>query len=504
MPKLELDQLLTQLIDRAQDVVATQGRLRGLLRANQSIVGNLALPELLRQIVQAACELTNARYGALGVIDPVGGGLEQFINVGFDEATVAIIGHLPEGKGLLGAVIDDARPIRLRTMHDDPRSVGFPDHHPPMNSFLGVPIRVRDVVFGNLYLTERKDGEFSAEDEELAAALAATAGVAIANARLYEQARRRQDWLQASTEVTQQLLSAEGEEPLRLIARQARLIADADVVTIVAPTADGQRLIVEVAAGEGADELTALTSPIENTLVGLAFETGQPVLVGDVADDPEYTVHLSEVLAVGPVMVVPLGAETRTRGALVIGRLRGRPGFADADLEMATTFANHAAIALELADARTDQQRIVLLEDRDRIARDLHDHVIQRLFAIGLTVQSVASALGADERAQPPRPGRDRYRRNDPANPNGDLSTARAARPGDRHRPHPPARRHRRSQPVARLRPRGPLQRPDRRRRTGRRRRRPRRRTARGPDQRRAARVRQPRRGRHHRHVRSS
>jgi signal transduction histidine kinase len=399
VPKLELDQLLTQLIDRAQDVVTTQGRLRGLLRANQSIVGNLALPELLRLIVQAACELTKARYGALGVIDPAGGGLEQFVNVGFDEATVAIIGHLPEGKGLLGAVIDDARPIRLRTMNEDPRSVGFPDHHPPMNSFLGVPIRVRDVVFGNLYLTESENGQFSAEDEELVAALAATAGVAIANARLYEQARRRQDWLQASTEVTQQLLSAEGEEPLRLIARQARLIADADVVTFVLPTADGQRLIVEVAAGAGADELTALTSPIENTLVGLAFETGRPVLVNDVADDPNYTVHLSEVVPVGPVMVVPLGAEMRTRGALVIGRLRGRHRFGDADLEMATTFANHAAIALELADARTDQQRIVLLEDRDRIARDLHDHVIQRLFAIGLTVQSVASALGTDERA---------------------------------------------------------------------------------------------------------
>jgi signal transduction histidine kinase len=400
VPKLELDELLTQLIDGAHDVVATQGRLRGLLRANQSIVGNLALPQLLRLIVQAACELTSARYGALGVIDPSGGGLEQFVNVGFDAHTVTTIGHLPEGRGLLGAVIDDARPIRLRSMNDDPRSVGFPAHHPPMNSFLGVPIRVRDVVFGNLYLTESDKGEFTSEDEELVAALAATAGVAIANARLYEQARRRQDWLQASTEVTQQLLSAEGEEPLRLIARQARLIADADVVTFVLPTADGRRLIVEVAAGEGADELTALTSPIENTLVGLAFDTGRPVLVGDVAEDPRYSVHLSEVLPVGPVMVVPLGGATRTRGALVIGRLRGRHRFADADLEMATTFANHAAIALELADARADQQRIVLLEDRDRIARDLHDHVIQRLFAIGLTVQSVESALGDDERAK--------------------------------------------------------------------------------------------------------
>jgi signal transduction histidine kinase len=398
VPRLALDDLLNQLIDRAQDVVATQGRLRGLLRANQAIVGNLALPVLLRRIVLAACELTKARYGALGVIDPAGG-LEQFVNVGFDEATVALVGHLPEGKGLLGAVIDSGEPIRLRTMSDDPRSVGFPPNHPPMSSFLGVPIRVRDVVFGNLYLTECQNGEFSAEDEELVSALAATAGVAIANARLYDEARRRQEWLQASTEVTQQLLAADGEEPLRVIARHARLIAAADVVTVVLPTADGQRLIVEVAAGEGADELTALTSPIENTLVGLAFHTGRPVLVGDVTEDPNYTVHLSDVVPVGPVMVVPLGGSSGQRGALVIGRLRGRHRFADADLEMATTFANHAAIALELADARTDQQRIVLLEDRDRIARDLHDHVIQRLFAIGLTVQSVAAGLGPDDRA---------------------------------------------------------------------------------------------------------
>jgi signal transduction histidine kinase len=397
-PKLDLDDLLKQLISRAQDVVATQGRLRGLLRANQAIVGNLALPALLRRIVEAACELTQARYGALGVID-ANGGLDQFVNVGFDEQTIARVGHLPEGKGLLGAVIDDARPIRLRVIADDPRSVGFPDHHPPMTSFLGVPIRVRSVVFGNLYLTECASGEFSAEDEELVAALAATAGVAIANARLYEEAERRQDWLLASTEVTQQLLLADGEEPLRLIARKARQVADADVVTVVLPTPDGQRLIVEVAAGESADELTALTSPIENTLVGLAFETGRPVLVADVDSDPRYPVHLSELVPVGPVMVLPLGGAQRVRGALVIGRLRGRHRFADADLEMATTFANHAALALELADARNDQQRIVLLEDRDRIARDLHDHVIQRLFAIGLSVQSVASALGVDERA---------------------------------------------------------------------------------------------------------
>jgi signal transduction histidine kinase len=397
-PKLELDQLLSQLVDRAQDVMSAQGRLRGLLRANEAIVGNLSLPVLLRRTVQAACELTHARYGALGVIDATGG-LEQFVHFGIDKAIVEQIGHLPEGEGLLGALIKDPRPIRLRTMADDPRSVGFPAGHPPMNSFLGVPIRVRDEVFGNLYLTEAESGEFSAEDEELLFAMAATAGAAIENARLYEEARRRQDWLQASTEVTQQLLSADGEDPLHLIARQARQISDADVVTVVLPTADQERLIVEVAAGEGAEELIALTSPIENTLVGLAFHTGEPVLVADMDEDQRYSVHLSEVLPVGPVMVLPLRGSQRMRGALVIGRLTGRHSFTPADLEMATTFANHAAVALELADARVDQQRIVLLEDRDRIARDLHDHVIQRLFAIGLTVQSVSNGLADNARA---------------------------------------------------------------------------------------------------------
>jgi signal transduction histidine kinase len=393
-PKLELDQLLAQLIGRAQDVIAAQGRLRGLLRANQSFVGSLTLPVLLDRIVRAACELTQARYGAIGVIDPAGGGLEEFVYVGIDGDTAARIGHLPEGKGLLGALIKDPQPIRLPRMTDDDRSAGFPDHHPGMTSFLGVPILVRGEVFGNLYLTERAGGEFTTEDEELVTALAVTGGVAIQNARLYQEAQRRQDWLQASTEIAQQLLSAQGEEPLRLIARQACQVADADVATVVLPTADGQRLIVEVATGLGAEELTALTSPIEGTLVGLAFKSGRPVLVADVNEDEKHSVHLSQVVPVGPVMVLPLGGSHHVRGALVIGRLRGHRRFADADLDMATTFAHHAAIALELADARADQQRIVLLEERDRIARDLHDHVIQRLFALGLTVQSVANALG--------------------------------------------------------------------------------------------------------------
>jgi signal transduction histidine kinase len=398
-PRLELDQLLKQLVGRAEDVIATQGRLRGLLAANKLIIGDVALPMVLRHIVEAACTLVRARYGALGVLDP-SGGLEEFIHVGIDDESAARIGPLPSGKGLLGALQDNPRGIRLRTMSDDIRSVGFPSSHPPMASFLGVPVRVRDEVFGNLYLTEAESGEFTAEDEELVTALAATAGIAIENARLFEQTERRQGWLQASMQITRQLLSIEGEEPLKLIARQALQIADADVVTVVLPTSNGQRLMVEVAAGAKADELTGYTYPVEHTLAGLAFDSGRPVLVGDATEDENFHVHLSDMLPIGPVMVLPLVGTQRTRGALVVGRLHGRPRFGESDLDMATTFANHAAVALELADARTDQQRVVLLEDRDRIARDLHDHVIQRLFAAGLTVQSVAAGFRGDARAE--------------------------------------------------------------------------------------------------------
>ncbi|MBA2559661.1 MAG: GAF domain-containing protein [Propionibacteriales bacterium] len=397
-PRLELDDLLAQLVDRAHDVMATQSRLRALLHANRMIVADLALPLVLRRIVEAACELVGAQYGALGVLDP-DGGLEQFIHVGMDDDTVALIGHLPEGKGLLGALIDDPRPIRLRRIADDPRSVGFPANHPPMGSFLGVPIRVRDAVFGNLYLTRSDGGHLSAEDEELVASLAATAGVAIENARLFHESGRRQDWQRASTEITRQLLSSEGEEPLQVIARRLQQIADADAVNVVLPTLDGNRLMVEVATGAGADQLTALSYPVDNTVSHLVLETGQPVLIGDMSDEPDHTVHLSDFVAVGPLMVLPLVGSQKIRGTLVVGRLRGRTRFTAADLEMATTFANHAAVALELADARAAHERIALLEDRDRIARDLHDHVIQRLFGAGLTVESIAAGLGADARA---------------------------------------------------------------------------------------------------------
>lgn len=367
--------------------------MSGLLRANREIIADLDLQTVLRTIVTAARDVAHARYAALGVLSPEGG-LEQFVYVGIDDQTVARIGHMPAGKGLLGALIDDPRPIRLARIGDDARSVGFPDHHPAMTSFLGVPIRIRSEVFGNLYLTESEAGAFTTEDEELVAALAATAAIAIDNARLYAEAGRRQQWLAAATEITRQLLSVTGEAPLRVIARRVHEMADADVTAVVLPTADPDRLRVEVAIGTGAAKLSELLYPLAGTLTGEAIATGQPRLVCDATTADAPVVHLAEVVPVGPVMAIPLVGSAGSRGALLIGRLHARHPFNEADVEMATTFANHAAIALELADARSDQQRVALLEDRDRIARDLHDHVIQRLFAAGLVVQSAAGAPG--------------------------------------------------------------------------------------------------------------
>jgi signal transduction histidine kinase len=398
LPRLELDQLLGQLVQRAQEVMTTQGRLRGLLHANQMIVGHLTLPVVLRRIVEAARELVGARYAALGVIAP-DGHLAEFIHAGMSADVVERIGHLPQGKGLLGALIEDPRPIRLPSIGDDLRSSGFPPGHPPMHSFLGVPIRVRDEVFGNLYLSESTNGQFSAEDEELAKALAATAGVAIDNARLYQTARTRQQWLQASAAITGELLSADAGRPLQLIAEHSREIARADLVTVVLPTEEGHELTVEVAVGHGADNLPGLRVSLQDSLAGRVFTTGEPLRVSTPNEQPGLTSVASGELDVGPVLVVPLLGSHRVHGVLTAARLRGQPAFTAEDLDMAAGFANQAALAVELAEARAEKQRAAMLDERERIAADLHDHVIQRLFAAGLSLQSVAAALGSHRAA---------------------------------------------------------------------------------------------------------
>jgi signal transduction histidine kinase len=392
--RLSVELLMSQLVERASLIMTAQQRLRRLLAANRSIVQELSLPAVLHRIVDTARDVAGARYAALGVIG-ADGLLEQFLHVGLDDEAVREIGELPKGRGVLGALIEDPKPIRLTRIAEDPRSSGFPDGHPPMTTFLGVPIRSRDAVFGNLYLTDRVDGgPFTAEDEELVLALAATAGIAIENARLYEESRRRQEWLRASGEISRQLLDPEAEhaDTLHRIATSVKRLASADVVTLVRLTDDDPgQLEVIVATGTAERELVGLRYPNIDSIAWRAMQEGHGIRVEAVDQQPGIYLHLRPYVPVSQAMALPLRAETGPRGAIVAGRIIPHAPFTEADLDMAETFAGQAAIALELSDARADQQRLGVLEDRDRIARDLHDHVIQRLFAAGLSLQSIAS-----------------------------------------------------------------------------------------------------------------
>ena len=392
--RLSVELLMSQLVEQASLIMTAQQRLRRLLTANRSIVQELSLPAVLHRIVDTARDVADARYAALGVIG-ADGLLEQFLHVGLDEETVQEIGELPKGRGVLGALIDDPQPIRLTRIADDPRSSGFPAGHPPMTTFLGVPIRSRDSVFGNLYLTDRIDGgPFTAEDEELVLALAATAGIAIENARLYEESRRRQEWLRASGEISRQLLDPEADhsETLHRIATSVKRLASADVVTLVRPAVDDQsQLELVVATGVAERELVGLRYLKRDSIAWQAMQEGHGVRVEAVDQKPGIYLHLRPYVPVSQAMALPLRGETGPRGAIVAGRIMPHAAFTEADLDMAETFAGQAAIALELSDARANQQRLGVLEDRDRIASDLHDHVIQRLFAAGLSLQGLGS-----------------------------------------------------------------------------------------------------------------
>ncbi|HEV2536647.1 MAG TPA: GAF domain-containing protein [Streptosporangiaceae bacterium] len=387
IPRLELDQLLVHLVDRADDVLATQGRLRGLLRANALVAGELSLPVVLRQIVAAARDLVGARYAALGVLGR-DGELEQFVHAGMDEELVGRIGELPKGRGILGLLIGKPVPLRLADLSAHPASTGFPPGHPPMTGFLGVPVRIGEEVFGNLYLTERsRGGEFTAEDEQLAIALAAAAGAAISNARQFAESEQRRRWLDASAELAPLLLSGKAVQPHALITQLAAAAADADFGTLAVPHGADQIIVTSV-TGELAAGMMNQAEALADSLAGQAIRTGKPSLVTGARREP---VAAALGAGTGPLIVVPLAAGEQVRGALMLGRLAERPGYTETDLGMAASFAGHAAMAMELAQARADQISLAQAEDHDRIAGDLHDHVIQELFALGMTLQGHAA-----------------------------------------------------------------------------------------------------------------
>lgn len=387
-PRSRLERTIEELIARAQEVLQTEGRLRSLVRANSLVVADLDLAQVLRRIAHAAVELVDAEYGALGVVAP-DGGLGQFIHVGMSQGDADAIGRLPEGHGLLGAVIDSAASIRIPQISDDPRSAGFPAHHPQMGSFLGVPIRVRDEVFGNLYLTNGRRGPFSSEDEELIGALAATAGVAIENARLFDDSQRRQRWTVALADVTAALLSGSADV-LAVIADKVGSVVDADLVCVIVPAQDDDALLVRLARGAQADQLEGRLFTAAGTLTGRALAEDSIV-----AAEAETARTASWQPVLGPSIAFPLKAAGEALGVLTLSRRPGAPRFAPGDLEMAADFAAQAGVAIELVRAREDRQRLELVGERSRIARDLHDHVIQRLFAAGLSLQMLAAATPA-------------------------------------------------------------------------------------------------------------
>lgn len=386
----ELERTITEMVERAHRVLGAQGRLRSLLRASQAVVEDLELKRVLRDIAEAALTLVDAQYGALGVIDR-DGRLEQFIHVGMPDVVAAAIGHLPEGHGILGAVIESEHPIRLEDLGDDPRSVGFPAHHPPMRTFLGVPIRVRGEIYGNLYLTNRAGGTFTDEDEELVLALASTAAIAIDNARRFEESRRLQRLSSALAEINAALLAPDVGDVFGVLAERVASLVDADLVCIVVPESLTRRQRVAIARGTGAESLEGADVTSPNSVASRAMANGGVA----VSEGPEDALSGDPRLAEGVTVAVPLVVGGESAGALCVTRGEKERRFSPEDLSTLAEFAAQAGLALALAQARADRQRLDLIEERARIARDLHDNVIQRLFGAGLRLQALAAEIPA-------------------------------------------------------------------------------------------------------------
>ncbi|MEU3599171.1 GAF domain-containing sensor histidine kinase [Streptomyces sp. NPDC006798] len=397
-PRLGLGELLGEVRVRIDEVRGGRDRLDGLLEAVLSVGRELDLPQVLHDIVEAAVVLVDAEYGALGVVGQ-GDRLAEFVPVGVSDALRAEIGDPPSGQGRLGELIRHPAPLRPGELPAHPASSGFPPGHPAVRSFLGVPIRVRNTVFGDLRLTgKRGGGEFDAEDEAVLSTLAVAAGIAVENARLFEEVRFRERWLAAGAEFTNALLSGSPESTvLEKIVERAREITGTDLGVVHLLEADGA-LRVALALGERAGTFAGARVPREGTLAGRALADRARTTTANLAGDDRPAPEADRWKGFGPAVAVPVGSGDSVRGVLVLARATGRPPLTDAETRPLSAFADHAALALELADRRRDTERMTLLTERERIARDLHDLAIQRLFATGMTLQS-ARRIVDDPRA---------------------------------------------------------------------------------------------------------
>jgi signal transduction histidine kinase len=386
---MRLTELLDEVQDRLSAVARTQARVQNLLDAFLSVSSGLDLDTTLRRIVTAATDLVDARYGALGVLARGGSGLAAFIHVGIDDETARQLGSLPEGKGVLGQLINEPYPLRITDLGRHPSSVGFPPGHPEMHSFLGVPVLVRGQVFGNLYMTEKRQGDFSAEDEAVLTALAGAAGIAIDNARLYEEGEVRRRWLGAVSEVRAALLeTASPEDALRLIAEQVATLTGADA-TLLALGPDAADGCYSVVASLGADlqDLTGSRLTAAGMPVLAALQAAEGVVSVDMSGLPYEGPN--DHIAWGHCLGIPLHMSHTEDAVVIVARHAGAEPLDAAVAPLVAAFADQASAALDNAARQRLARQLDVYEDRDRIARDLHDLVIQRVFAAGLALQAV-------------------------------------------------------------------------------------------------------------------
>jgi signal transduction histidine kinase len=388
---------------------AAPDRLRALVDAGIALSSELSLDALLQQLVETAAQLTGARYAALGVIDQTGTALERFLTHGIDADTHAAIGDLPRGRGILGVLIRDAKPLRLERLGEDPRSVGFPANHPPMETFLGVPIRLRGVAYGNLYLTEKEGGSsFTEEDEELTQLLAAQAAVAIENTRLYETSTRWLRHLESLGEIGDALAGELELEPLLgLVTRRLRNLINARLVLIALPEGRSDRLRIAAADGEGSDAygLTGIELEVGGSKTGRVLLRGRSERVDSVLDDPEMDQQVARRMGIHSALYAPLVVEGRTIGVVVAhDKLGATPTFTDEDVRLTESLATRAAVAVALSQrvSRDAVRRVVEAQEleRTRLARELHDETGQALTSILLGLKSLEDgADGDDDRA---------------------------------------------------------------------------------------------------------